>query len=100
MDKYRKTAEKKLKDKVHPDVIAKEALVKAEFSKREREVFFNDAYGELLVEYFIQFLSTEPHEAKAREFIYSCVLSLGDIKQRLANYEMYGANVAHMNNED
>ena len=44
MDKYRKSAEKKLKG-IHPDVEAKEALVKAEFASREREVFFTDAYG-------------------------------------------------------
>ena len=53
MDKYRKAAEKKLTNKVHPDMLAKEALVKAEFSSRERETFFEEAYGELLVEYFI-----------------------------------------------
>ena len=33
MDKYRRAAEKKLGDKVHPDIIAQEALDKAEFSK-------------------------------------------------------------------
>ena len=54
MDKYRKTAEKKLKGQ-HPDLIAKEALIRAEFSTREREQFFEGAYGELLVEYFIIF---------------------------------------------
>ena len=52
MDKYRRTAEKKLKG-AHPDMIAKEALVRAEFSSRERETFFDEAYGELMVEYFI-----------------------------------------------
>ena len=39
MDKYRQTAEKKLKG-IHPDLKAKEALVRAEFSSREREVFY------------------------------------------------------------
>lgn len=101
MDKYKKSAEKKLKG-VHPDVLAKEALVKAEFSKREREEFFTGAYGELMVDYYIQFLNTEPHEYKAREFIYSCVLSLGDVKNKLTQYETYGNNVPYMgnNNED
>ena len=55
MDKYRRAAEKKLKG-AHPDMIAKEALVKAEFSSRERETFFDEAYGELMVEYFINWL--------------------------------------------
>ena len=99
MDKYRRTAEKKLKG-AHPDMIAKEALVRAEFSSRERETFFDDAYGELMVEYFINWLSTDPHEHKTREFIYNSVLSLGDVKQRLINYEMYGANVPYLDPQD
>ncbi len=97
MDKYRKSAEKKLKG-IHPDVEAKEALVKAEFASREREVFFTDAYGELITDYFLRFLKTEPHEYKAREFIYSCVLSLGDVKSKLTQYEMFGKNMSTMMN--
>ena len=95
MDKYRESAEKKLKGQ-HPDMIAKEALVRAEFSSREREGFFDNAYGELLVDYFLQFMNTDPHENKKREFIYSCVLSLGDVKNRLVQYETYGKNVPHL----
>lgn len=100
MDKYRKTAEKRLKGQ-HPDMIAREALVCAEFSSRQREEFFEDAYGELLVEYFINWLKTEPHENKTREFIYNSALALGDVKQKLINYETLGKNVAHLeDNED
>ena len=99
MDKYRKTAEKRLKG-LHPDLQAKEALVKAEFSSREREMFFEDAYGELLVEYFINWLKTDPHETKTREFIYNSALSLGDVKQKLINYETYGKNVPLMEDND
>jgi len=95
MEKYRESAEKKLKGQ-HPDLIAKEALVKAEFATREREQFFDNVYGELLTDYFLQFLNTEPHENKKREFIYSCVLSLGDVKSRMIGYETYGRNVQHM----
>ncbi len=95
MEKYRQAAEKKLKG-VHPDLIAKEALNRAEFSVRQREEFFHEAYGELLVEYFINWLSTEPHENKAREFIYNSALALGDVKQKLINYEIYGKNVPHL----
>ena len=100
MDKYRESAEKKLKGQ-HPDTIAKEALVRAEFSSRERENFFDGAYGELLVDYFLQFMNTDPHENKKREFIYSCVLSLGDVKSRLIQYETFGKNIPHLedNNE-
>ena len=96
MDKYRKTAEKKLTDKIHPDVLAQQALQNARFASQEREYFFDYAYGEILVEYFIQWLKTEPHETKTREFIYNSALSLGDVKQKLMNYEMLGKNIQTM----
>ena len=99
MDKYRQQAEKKLKG-IHPDLLAKEALLKAEFTNREREMFFNEAFGELMVEYYIKFMETEPHEHKSREFIYSCVLALGDVKNRLVQYETYGKNVPIMEDND
>ena len=99
MDKYRKTAEKKLKGQ-HPDIQAKEALVLAEFSSREREQFFEGVYGELLVEYFINWLKTDPHEIKTREFIYNSALALGDVKSRMVQYETYGKNVPHLEDKD
>ena len=99
MDKFRAQAEKRLKGQ-HPDLLAKEALVKAEFSSRERNSFFDEAYGELLVEYFINWLSTDPHETKTREFIYNSALALGDVKQKLIGYEVYGKNVPHMEDND
>ncbi len=95
MDKYKSSAEKVLKG-IHPDLKAKEALVRAEFSSREREHFFDEAYGELLVQYFVNWLKTDPHEVKTREFIYNSALALGDVKQKLINYETYGKNIPHM----
>ena len=100
MDKYRKAAEKKLTNKVHPDQLAKEALVNAEFSSREREDFFDKVYGDLLVEYFINWLKTEPHENKTREFIYNSALALGDVKARLINFETYGKNIPIIEDND
>ena len=99
MDKYRKPAEKKLKG-VHPDQVAREALVNAEFASREREELFESAYGDILVDYFIDFLKTEPHESKKREFIYAAVLGLGDVKSRLTMYETYGKNIPIMEDND
>ena len=93
MEKYRKAAEKKLTEKVHPDMLAKDALQRAEFSSREREQFFDEVYGDILVEYFINWLKTDPHETKTREFIYNSALSLGDVKSRMVQFEMYGKNV-------
>ena len=95
MDKYRQAAEKKLKGQ-HPDMAAKEALVRAEFSSQQREQFFDNVYGELLVEYFINWLKTDPHELKTREFIYNSALALGDVKSRMVQYETYGRNVPIM----
>ena len=99
MEKYRSSAEKKLKGQ-HPDLAAKEALVRAEFSSRQREEFFDNVYGELLVEYFINWLKTDPHEVKTREFIYNSALALGDVKSRMVNYETYGRNVPHMEDNE
>lgn len=96
MEKYRKAAETKLTTKKHPDMLAKEALVKAEFSSRERNEFFDDAYGELLVDYFMHWLQTDPHETKTREFIYNSALALGDVRQRLVGYETLGKNIKYM----
>jgi len=100
MDKYKKTAEKKLTGKVHPDVLAKEALVRAEFSSRERESFFNDAYGEVLVDLFVEWLQSDPHETKSREFLYNTALGLGSVKERLIAIETYGKNIPHITEDN
>ena len=99
MEKYRSSAEKKLKGQ-HPDLKAKEALVRAEFSSRQREEFFDNVYGELLVEYFINWLKTDPHEVKTREFIYNSALALGDVKARMVQFETYGKNVPHLEEDN
>ena len=100
MDKYRQTAEKKLTNKIHPDVLAQQALENARFASHEREYFFDHAYGEILVEYFINWLKTEPHETKTREFIYNSALALGDVKSKLIGYEMLGKNMSHLGGQD
>jgi hypothetical protein len=99
MEKYRKAGEKNLK-KAHPDAVAKEALVNAAFASKERDEFFDDAYGELLVTYFMHWLKTDPHETKTREFIYNSALALGDVRQKLVEYETYGKNVEYLKSED
>lgn len=96
MDKYRKSAEKKLTEKIHPDVLAHQALQNARFANENREYFFDHAYGEILCDYFVQWLKTEPHETKTREFIYNSALALGDVKSRLIGMETFGRNLEHM----
>ena len=99
MDKYKATAEKVLKG-IHPDIQAQEALVRAHFSSEQRETFFNEAYGELLVQYFTAWLGTDPHEIKTREFIYNSALALGDVKQKLITFETYGKNVPYIEDNE
>lgn len=100
MDKYRKSGEKNLNEKkTHPDMLAKDALVNAHFASRERDEFFDKAYGEILVDYFMAFLNTEPHETKTREFIYNSVLALGDVRKRLVGYETFGKNLEFLSED-
>ena len=54
---------------------------------------FNTAYGDILVDYFVAWLKTEPHETKSREFLYSTCMALGDVKSKLIQYETYGNNI-------
>ena len=100
MDKYRGQAEKKLTNKIHPDMLAKEALSDASFASQEREFFFDKVYGQLLVDYFINWLKTEPHETKTREFIYNSALALGDVKSRLISMETYGKNISIIDKQE
>ena len=100
---YREAAEKKLanesvygKKKVHPQELARMAHVEGGFATKEREEFFDKAFGEILVDYFEAWLRTEPHEAKAREFLYDSAMALGDVRSRLIMKETYGNNVPHL----
>jgi len=102
MDKYRKGFEQKIKPKmnhetgeykVEPFRDAQIALGRAQFVNREREQFFGDAYGEILADLFVAWLSTEPHCSKEREYLYHTAMALGSVKEKLVGIEMYGNNV-------
>jgi len=93
MNKYKDAAEKRLTGKVHPDRAAQLALANATFSKQHREEFFTDAYGDILVDLFIQWLNTEPHESKSRDHLYHCAMALGSIKEKMLQIETYGSNL-------
>ena len=103
MDKYRKTAEKKLGNKksygnhkIHPEELARLAHVKGHFAAKERTEFFDEVYGEVLIDYFIEWLKTDPHETKSREFLYSSAMALGSVKEKMINFETYGKNIPHI----
>ena len=103
MDKYRKAAETRLGNtksygnhKIHPEELARRAHVKGHFATKEREEFYEEVYGEVLVDFFLEWLKTEPHETKSREFLYSSAMALGSVKERMINFEMYGKNIPHL----
>jgi hypothetical protein len=107
MDKYREIAEKKLGNKksygnhkIHPEELARVAHVQGKFAARERDEFFDEAYGDILVDLFLQWLKTEPHETKSREFLYASAMALGSVKEKMMNFEMYGKNIPHLQEDN
>jgi len=103
MEKYRESAEKRLGNKksygnhkIHPEELARMAHVKGHFAAKERDEFFDEAYGEVLVDYFVEWLQTDPHETKSREFLYAAAMALGSVKEKMMGFEMYGKNIPHL----
>ena len=106
MEKYRKRFEDKIKpkvdhvdgeSKVNPFRDAQFALTKAAFAKQDREQFFSDAYGDILTDLFTQWLLTEPHCTKEREYLYHVAMAMGSVKERLVQIETFGKNAAYIN---
>ena len=69
------------------------ALVRGEFANREREAFFNGAYGEILSDLFVKWLQTQHHERETREYLYATAMALGSVKEKLIQIETFGRNV-------
>ena len=61
-----------------------------------RTEFFDEVYGEVLIDLFIEWLKTDPHETKTREFLYSSAMALGSVKERMIRFETYGKNIPHI----
>ena len=98
MDKYRQGFGKKFQadNKKLPINEGQEALRRSQFASLEKERFFNDAYGDILSDLFVQWLKTNHHEKETREYIYATAMALGSVKQKLINIEQYGKNVPYM----
>ena len=79
--------------KVHPDRLSQIALAEAKFSTSTRNSFFDSAYGDILVDFFVEWLKTEPHETKTREHLYACSMALGSVKEKLISIETKGRNI-------
>ena len=105
MDKYKDGAKKRFKPKmdhrtgeykVNPFMDSQQALTRATFSKRERDEFFTEAYADILCDLFVQWLRTEPHCQKEREYLYHVAMGLGSVKERLIQIETFGFNQESM----
>jgi len=107
MDKYKEEFTRRVKPKqqddgsykVEPFRDSQDALRNAEFSSREREVFFNEAYGSILADLFTAWLKTEPHAEKERQFLYCSAMALGSLKSKMIGIETYGNNVKYINKQ-
>jgi len=96
MEKYREAGEKRMTKKMHPDRLSQIALQEAKFSADTRNSFFDSAYGDILVDFFLEWLKTEPHETKTREHLYACSMALGSVKEKLISIETKGRNIPIM----
>ena len=98
MDKYRNGLDKKFKPdgKRLPINEGQEALVRAEFASREREMFFNGAYSDILADVFIKWLNTNHHEKETREYLYATAMALGSVKEKLIQIDTFGKNIPYI----
>ena len=105
MNKYKEGAKRKFKPKMdhktgeykaNPFIDSQEALSSAMFAKKERDEFFTEAYSDILVDLFTQWLITEPHCNKEREYLYHIAMGLGSVKERLLKIETFGFNQEQM----
>lgn len=81
-------------EKINPFRDAHLNLAKAAFATENRNEFFDEAVSDILAGFFKQWLLSEPHETKTREYLYHCAMALGSIKEQLARYETLGKNTA------
>tara|TARA_R110000851_G_scaffold6659_2_gene26649 strand:- start:291 stop:641 length:351 start_codon:yes stop_codon:yes gene_type:complete len=66
---------------------------KGEMASKERDLFFDEAYGEIVFDLFIAWVQSPTTDVKEREHLYRQVLAIGSIKEKLVNYETYGRNI-------
>jgi hypothetical protein len=102
-DKFTKGFKERIKPRVdyvnretirEPFRDAQLALQRGQFATREREEFFNEAFTDILTDLFTQWVKSEPHCTKEREFLYHTALALGSVKENLIKRETLGKNAA------
>jgi hypothetical protein len=105
VDKYNTGAKRSFKPKMdqntgeykaNPFGESQEALARAQFTSKVKDEFFTEAYSDILVDLFTQWLKTEPHCTKEREYLYHVAMGLGSVKERLIRIETFGFNQAQI----
>ena len=81
---------------VNPFRDAQFALAKKDFTSKERNEFFDGVYVDILSDMFMQWLKSEPHCTKEREYLYACAMALGSVKHQMIQYETYGRNASNI----
>lgn len=71
-------------------------VTRGTFAQQERELFFNEAFGDILADLFVAWCKTEAHCVKEREYLYSTAVALGSLKGKLIDYTNLGKNTQFM----
>ena len=69
---------------------------KGEFAKKERDTFFDEAYGEIIFDLFTTWIQSNVDEKDLREHLYRQALAIGSVKEKMINYETFGKNAAFL----
>lgn len=88
------------KEKVDPFRDAQIALQQSLFAKAEREDFFRECYTDILTDIFMEWLKSQPHEEKLRQYLYNSALALGSVKAKMIGIETYGTNMQFINKQN
>lgn len=75
------------------------AIHLGEFSNKEQTEFFNEAYGDILFDYFKSWLLTTHDDKEQREYLYSCAMALGSLREKLAGMSYLANNIRYQNSQ-
>lgn len=78
---------------IEPFRDAQRTLLNGKFSSQIRTEFFNDVFLDIIIDLFNQWLQTEPHALKEREYLYHAAMALGSVNEKMHAYEMAAKNV-------
>lgn len=73
---------------------------RGEEAGRKKDEFFDEAYAEILLDLFLRWTQTLPHEHEFRESLYQNVLALGAVRNKLTEYQVYARNAPFLQIEE